>query len=37
MTWYETQKSPAGVSYTAGRLSRECDDPQEALRLATSP
>jgi DNA-binding SARP family transcriptional activator len=35
MTWYETQKSPAGVSYTAGRLSRECDDPQEALRLAT--
>lgn len=35
MSWYETQKSPAGVSYTAGRLASECNDPHEAMELAT--
>lgn len=34
MAWYRTQESPAGVSYTSGRLARECGDPNEALLLA---
>lgn len=34
LTWYETQKSPAGISYTAGRLAGECSDPGIALELA---
>lgn len=34
MTWYETQKSPAGVSYTAGRVACETSDPHEAMELA---
>jgi hypothetical protein len=34
MAWYEQEQSPAGISYTAGRLARETDDPHAALELA---
>jgi hypothetical protein len=35
LSWYERQKSPAGVSYTAGRVATECSDPQEGMALAS--
>ena len=36
LTWYEAQGSPAGVSYTAGRLAGETGDPESAVALATT-